>query len=38
MSALDPLNEEQREIRELVRTIAREKIAPRAADIHKSAQ
>jgi alkylation response protein AidB-like acyl-CoA dehydrogenase len=38
MSALDPLNEEQREIRELVRTIAREKIAPRAAEIDKSAE
>ena len=38
MSALDPLNEEQREIRELVRTIAREKIAPRAAEIDKTAE
>src|SRR2546426_10797138 len=38
MSALDPLNEEQREIRELVRTIAREKIAPRAAEIDKNAE
>src|SRR6266403_2809592 len=38
MSALDPLNDEQREIRELVRTIAREKIAPRAAEIDKSAE
>jgi alkylation response protein AidB-like acyl-CoA dehydrogenase len=38
MSALDPLTEEQREIRELVRTIAREKIAPRAAEIDKSAE
>jgi alkylation response protein AidB-like acyl-CoA dehydrogenase len=35
MSAFDPLNDEQREIRELVRTIAREKIAPRAAEIDK---
>jgi alkylation response protein AidB-like acyl-CoA dehydrogenase len=38
MSALDPLSDEQREIRELVRTIAREKIAPRAAEIDKSAE
>src|SRR4051794_25541954 len=38
MSALDPLTEEQREIRELVRTIAREKIAPRAAEIDKSSE
>src|SRR6478609_9465637 len=38
MSALDPLNDEQREIRELVRTIAREKIAPRAAEIDKTAE
>jgi alkylation response protein AidB-like acyl-CoA dehydrogenase len=38
MSAFDPLNDEQREIRELVRTIAREKIAPRAAEIDKSAE
>src|SRR6476646_3966010 len=37
-SALDPLTDEQREIRELVRTIAREKIAPRAAEIDKSAE
>ena len=29
----DPLTEEQRELRELVRTIARERIAPRAAEI-----
>jgi alkylation response protein AidB-like acyl-CoA dehydrogenase len=32
----DPLTEEQREIRELVRTLARERIAPRAADIDAS--
>src|SRR5438270_7641799 len=32
----DPLNEEQREIRELVRTLARERIAPRAAEIDES--
>src|SRR5438309_6270127 len=38
MSARDPLNGEQREIRELVRTIARERIAPRAAEIDKSAE
>jgi alkylation response protein AidB-like acyl-CoA dehydrogenase len=38
MSALDPLTDEQREIRRLVRTIAREKIAPRAAEIDKSAE
>jgi alkylation response protein AidB-like acyl-CoA dehydrogenase len=38
VSVLDPLSEEQREIRELVRTIAREHIAPRAAEIDKSAE
>src|SRR4051795_6563334 len=38
VSALDPLSDEQREIRELVRTIARERIAPRAAEIDKSAE
>src|SRR3954454_4494605 len=38
MSPFDPLTEEQREIRELVRTIARERIAPRAAEIDKSAE
>jgi alkylation response protein AidB-like acyl-CoA dehydrogenase len=32
----DPLNEEQRELRELVRTLARERIAPRAAEIDAS--
>jgi alkylation response protein AidB-like acyl-CoA dehydrogenase len=32
----DPLNEEQREIRDLVRTLARERIAPRAAEIDAS--
>src|SRR6266699_3130615 len=36
MSALDPLSDEQREIRDLVRTIARERIAPRAAEIDAS--
>src|SRR5688572_23840434 len=32
----DPLSEEQRELRELVRTIARDRIAPRAAEIDES--
>src|ERR671923_2912568 len=32
----DVLTEEQREIRELVRTLARERIAPRAAEIDES--
>ena len=34
--AWDPLTEDQREIRELVRTLARERIAPRAAEIDAS--
>ena len=34
----DLLTDEQREIRELVRTLARERIAPRAAEIDKSAE
>jgi alkylation response protein AidB-like acyl-CoA dehydrogenase len=34
----EPLSEEQREIRELVRTLARERVAPRAAEIDKSAE
>ena len=34
----DPLSDEQREIRELVRTLARERIAPRAAEIDASAE
>src|SRR3954462_11368541 len=38
MSAFDPLTEEQREIRELVRTIARERVAPRAAEIDKTGE
>ena len=38
MSAFDPLSDEQRQIRELVRTIAREKVAPRAAEIDKTAE
>jgi alkylation response protein AidB-like acyl-CoA dehydrogenase len=33
----DPLTDEQREIRDLVRELARDRIAPRAADIDKSA-
>ncbi|HET6600873.1 MAG TPA: acyl-CoA dehydrogenase family protein, partial [Gaiella sp.] len=32
----DVLSEEQRELRELVRTLARERIAPRAAEIDAS--
>ena len=35
---VDPLTEEQREIRELVRTLSRERIAPRAAEIDRSAE
>src|SRR5438093_2316649 len=35
---IDPLSDEQREIRELVRTLARERVAPRAHDIDKSAE
>ncbi len=38
MSALDPLTDEQREIRDLIRDLARERIAPRAHDIDKSAE
>jgi alkylation response protein AidB-like acyl-CoA dehydrogenase len=34
----DPLSDEQREIRDLVRTLSRERIAPRAAEIDKSAE
>jgi len=34
----DPLTEEQREIRDLVRELARERVAPRAAEIDKSAE
>ena len=34
----EPLSDEQREIRELVRTLARERIAPRAADIDASGE
>ncbi len=36
--AADPLSDEQREIRELVRTLARERIAPRAAEIDATAE
>jgi len=35
---VDPLTDEQREIRELVRVLARERIAPRAHEIDKSAE
>ena len=34
--AFDALSDEQRELRELVRTLARERIAPRAAEIDES--
>jgi alkylation response protein AidB-like acyl-CoA dehydrogenase len=34
----DPLTEEQREVRELIRELARERIAPRAAEIDKTAE
>ena len=34
----DPLSEEQRELRDLVRELARERIAPRAAEIDSSAE
>src|ERR1700716_84850 len=34
--AWDALTEEQRELRDLVRTLARERIAPRAAEIDES--
>jgi len=36
--AHDPLSAEQREVRELVRTLARDRIAPRAAEIDRSAE
>ncbi|HEX7255693.1 MAG TPA: acyl-CoA dehydrogenase family protein, partial [Gaiellaceae bacterium] len=36
--ATEPLTEEQREIRDLIRELARERIAPRAAEIDKSAE
>jgi len=34
----EPLNDEQREIRDLVRTLARERVAPRAAEIDKKGE
>jgi alkylation response protein AidB-like acyl-CoA dehydrogenase len=34
----DPLTDDQREIRDLVRTLARERVAPRAAEIDKTAE
>jgi alkylation response protein AidB-like acyl-CoA dehydrogenase len=34
----DPLTDEQREIRDLIRELARERIAPRAAEIDKTAE
>jgi alkylation response protein AidB-like acyl-CoA dehydrogenase len=34
--AFEPLSDEQREIRDLIRTLARERIAPRAAEIDES--
>ncbi|HEY8773519.1 MAG TPA: acyl-CoA dehydrogenase family protein [Gaiellaceae bacterium] len=34
--AWDPLNDEQRELRDLVRSLARDRIAPRAAEIDES--
>jgi len=36
--AYDPLTDEQREIRDLVRTLARERVAPRAAEIDKKGE
>jgi alkylation response protein AidB-like acyl-CoA dehydrogenase len=38
VSAFDPLSDEQREIRDLIRELARERIAPRAAEIDKTAE
>jgi len=35
---IDPLTDEQREIRDLVRTLARERVAPRAAEIDKQGE
>ena len=35
---VDPLTDEQREIRDLIRDLARERIAPRAAEIDKTAE
>src|SRR5438552_7951044 len=36
--AYDPLSDEQREIRDLVRTLARERVGPRAAEIDKKGE
>jgi alkylation response protein AidB-like acyl-CoA dehydrogenase len=36
--SIDPLTDEQREIRDLVRTLARERVAPRAAEIDKQGE
>jgi alkylation response protein AidB-like acyl-CoA dehydrogenase len=36
--AYDPLTDEQREIRDLVRTLARDRVAPRAAEIDKQGE
>jgi alkylation response protein AidB-like acyl-CoA dehydrogenase len=36
--AIEPLNDEQREIRDLVRMLARERVAPRAAEIDKKGE
>jgi alkylation response protein AidB-like acyl-CoA dehydrogenase len=38
VSAFEPLSDEQREIRDLIRELARDRIAPRAAEIDKSAE
>ena len=38
MGVLEPLTDDQREIRDHVRTLARERIAPRAHDIDKTAE
>src|SRR5437762_14184576 len=34
----EPLSEEQREVRDLIRDLSRERIAPRAAEIDKSSE
>jgi alkylation response protein AidB-like acyl-CoA dehydrogenase len=38
LTRYDPLTDEQREIRDLVRALARERVAPRAAEIDKTAE
>src|SRR3954454_3059822 len=38
MAPWDVLSEEQREVRDLVRTLARERVAPRAAEIDRTHQ